>query len=178
MPYSGCFLVSYFQISLVQGLNRQIRRMCEYFDYEVVKLERIQIMNIKLGNLGQGNYRDLTQGELEELFDLLDKSKDIVQAKKPANSNKAINRALQGYDIKTNYRKANIVSKQAQKAKADKPFNASTEVIDREQVKQETTMRKKKKKGGSGLRVGKSRVVEKKTQPPKQNSPIRKGRKV
>lgn len=167
-----------FQISLVQGLNRQIRRMCEYFDYEVIKLERIQIMNIKLGNLGQGNYRDLTQGELEELFDLLDKSKDIVQAKKPANSNKAINRALQGYDIKTNYRKANIVSKQAQKAKADKPFSASTEVIDREQVKQETTMRKKKKKGGSGLRVGKSRVVEKKTQAPKQNSPIRKGRKV
>jgi len=166
-----------FQISLVQGLNRQIRRMCEYFDYEVVKLERIQIMNIKLGNLGQGNYRDLTQGELEELFDLLDKSKDIVQAKKPANSNKAINRALQGYDIKTNYRKANIVSKQAQKAKADKPFSASAEDIDKEQVKQETTI-KKKKKGGSGLRVRKSRVVEKKTQPPKQNSPTRKGRRV
>ncbi|MCC8154178.1 MAG: 23S rRNA pseudouridine(2604) synthase RluF [Tannerellaceae bacterium] len=41
-----------FQISLIQGLNRQIRRMCEYFDYEVIKLERIQIMNIKLGNLG------------------------------------------------------------------------------------------------------------------------------
>jgi 23S rRNA pseudouridine2604 synthase len=84
---------------------------------------------------------------------------------------------LQGYDIKTNYRKANIVSKQAQKAKADKPLSASTEGIDREQVKLETTI-KKKKKGGSGLRVGKSRVVEKKTQPPKQNSPIRKGRKV
>lgn len=51
------------------------------------------------------------------------------------------------------------------------------EGTDREQVKLETTI-KKKKKGGSGLRVGKSRVVEKKTQPPKQNSPIRKGRKV
>lgn len=161
-----------FQISLIQGLNRQIRRMCEYFDYEVVKLERIQIMNIKLGNLGQGNYRDLTPGELEELFDLLDKSKDIAQARKPANSNKAMNKALQGYDIKTNYRKANIVSKQSQKAKADKSPTASTEPTDKDRVKKETM----KKKGGSGLRVGKSKVTDKKTQP-KQHSPIRKGRK-
>ncbi len=80
-----------FQISLTQGLNRQIRRMCEYFGYEVVKLERIQVMNIKLGNLGQGNWRDLTHAELEGLFDMLEESKSADEPKK-ASANKAKNK--------------------------------------------------------------------------------------
>ena len=62
--------------------------MCEYFDYEVTKLERIQIMHIKLGNLPKGNWRDLTPAELEELFNLLEKSKDVSPDKKPAKSKK------------------------------------------------------------------------------------------
>ncbi|MCD8176168.1 MAG: 23S rRNA pseudouridine(2604) synthase RluF [Tannerellaceae bacterium] len=70
-----------FRISLIQGLNRQIRRMCEYFDYEVLKLERIQIMNIKLGNLGQGNWRDLTETELKGLFDMLEESEKTATTK-------------------------------------------------------------------------------------------------
>jgi len=49
-----------FRIILTQGLNRQIRRMCEYLDYRVVKLKRIRIMNIEL-NVGVGKYRDLTK---------------------------------------------------------------------------------------------------------------------
>jgi len=52
-----------FRIVLTQGLNRQIRRMCEYLDYRVVKLKRTRIMNIEL-NLGVGKYRDLTKKEL------------------------------------------------------------------------------------------------------------------
>lgn len=63
-----------FEITMVQGLNRQIRRMCDFFNYEVLKLERIKIMNINLGKLGQGNWRDLTHTELDELFTLLEKS--------------------------------------------------------------------------------------------------------
>ena len=63
-----------FRIVLVQGLNRQIRRMCEYFGYEVTKLERVEVMNISLGRLGQGQWRDLTERELEGLFDLLEHS--------------------------------------------------------------------------------------------------------
>ena len=110
-----------FQISLIQGLNRQIRRMCEYFDYEVVKLERIQIMNIKLGNLGQGNWRNLTESELETLFNLLEDSKSTVQAKKAPNSNKNFNRALERSDLKKDYRKANSVSKQTKKSDKPKP---------------------------------------------------------
>lgn len=150
-----------FQISLIQGLNRQIRRMCEYFDYEVLKLERIQIMNIKLGNLGQGNWRNLTPAELEGLFNLLEESKTVAQGKKPANSNKSMNRALQEYDIKTNYRKASSVSKLAKKSNSDKQNDKPIEAASTDKVKE----KKKKKKEGSGLRVGKSKPSNKKMQP-------------
>ena len=57
-----------FNIVLTQGLNRQIRRMCEYFGYKVVKLKRIRIMNIKLGNLKLGTYRNITEVEYNELI--------------------------------------------------------------------------------------------------------------
>lgn len=63
-----------FRIILTQGLNRQIRRMCEYFGYRVVKLVRVRIMNIKLGNLPVGKYRDLTHQEWEGLLALLSES--------------------------------------------------------------------------------------------------------
>lgn len=56
-----------FRIILTQGLNRQIRRMCEYFSYRVVKLVRIRVMNIELGNLPEGHYREVTPQEMEEL---------------------------------------------------------------------------------------------------------------
>lgn len=57
-----------FNIILTQGLNRQIRRMCEYFGYKVLKLKRIRIMNIKLGNLKSGTYRNITDKEYDELI--------------------------------------------------------------------------------------------------------------
>lgn len=56
-----------FRIVLVQGLNRQIRRMCEHLNYEVTELKRIRIMNIELGDLKKGEWRDLTPKELKEL---------------------------------------------------------------------------------------------------------------
>ncbi|WKS95854.1 23S rRNA pseudouridine(2604) synthase RluF [Riemerella columbina] len=59
-----------FRIVLTQGLNRQIRRMCEYLDYEVKKLKRLRIMNIYL-DLPVGQWRDLTEKELTELQRLL-----------------------------------------------------------------------------------------------------------
>lgn len=54
-----------FKIILTQGLNRQIRRMCQYFDYEVVSLKRIRIMHIELDSLPVGQYRELSQNEVE-----------------------------------------------------------------------------------------------------------------
>lgn len=59
-----------FYIILTQGLNRQIRRMCEYFDYRVTSLKRIRIMNIDLGTLGVGQWRELSSSELMTLKNL------------------------------------------------------------------------------------------------------------
>ncbi|SUP54166.1 Ribosomal large subunit pseudouridine synthase F [Weeksella virosa] len=69
-----------FKIILIQGLNRQIRRMCEYFDYRVTKLERTRIMNIDL-NVPIGQYRDLTKEELMELKRLTAQSEQHEKAK-------------------------------------------------------------------------------------------------
>ena len=67
-----------FRIILTQGLNRQIRRMCEYFDYRVTKLKRVRIMNIELGDLRVGHYRNFTDSELKELNQLLEDSQKTV----------------------------------------------------------------------------------------------------
>ncbi len=62
-----------FRIVLTQGLNRQIRRMCEYLDYEVQTLKRVRIMNIKL-DVPVGAFRELTKDEFKELNRLLEDS--------------------------------------------------------------------------------------------------------
>ena len=68
-----------FRIILTQGLNRQIRRMCEYFGYKVTRLERARVMNIELGNLKPGEYRNVTEEELQELYELIkDSSNETV----------------------------------------------------------------------------------------------------
>ncbi len=59
-----------FSIILTQGLNRQIRRMCEYLGYEVLELKRIRILNIELGALPEGALRKLEGKELQGLYDL------------------------------------------------------------------------------------------------------------
>ncbi|MGU8377507.1 23S rRNA pseudouridine(2604) synthase RluF [Clostridium perfringens] len=69
-----------FRIILTQGLNRQIRRMCEYFGYEVKKLERIRIMNVSLGNLKMGSWRYLTKKELAEINRLTENSSKTEEA--------------------------------------------------------------------------------------------------
>ncbi|MDL2295297.1 pseudouridine synthase [Lachnospiraceae bacterium OttesenSCG-928-E19] len=63
-----------FQIILTQGLNRQIRRMCEALGYQVTGLRRTRIMNIELGNLREGAYRELTDNELDELYERIKQS--------------------------------------------------------------------------------------------------------
>ena len=60
-----------FSIILTQGLNRQIRRMCEALGYEVKDLVRVRVMNIRLGSLNEGRYRKLTDEELNELYELI-----------------------------------------------------------------------------------------------------------
>lgn len=95
-----------FRIILVQGLNRQIRRMCEFLDYEVVALKRIRLMNLHLGDLPVGEWRDLTEKELKTLKDAVKDSdglptapkmrkeplKDAVQNRKSTNTPRRRNR--------------------------------------------------------------------------------------
>lgn len=69
-----------FNIILTQGLNRQIRRMCEYLNYEVQTLKRIRIMNIKL-DMPIGKYRELTKEEFKTLSNLISDSKKIFEPK-------------------------------------------------------------------------------------------------
>jgi 23S rRNA pseudouridine2604 synthase len=71
-----------FRIILTQGLNRQIRRMCEVFGYKVVKLKRIRIMNIHLKDLPTGKWRYLTPEELKTLNSLISSSVKTEEASK------------------------------------------------------------------------------------------------
>lgn len=66
-----------FKIVLTQGLNRQIRRMCEHLDYKVVKLKRTRIMNVEL-DIPVGKYRDLTPKELAEINGMVENSSKTV----------------------------------------------------------------------------------------------------
>lgn len=69
-----------FRIILTQGMNRQIRRMCEALGYNVTKLNRIRIMNIKLGNLKIGSWRNLSSEELRKLNSLISTSVKTKEA--------------------------------------------------------------------------------------------------
>lgn len=145
-----------FKIGLIQGLNRQIRRMCEYFSYDVQKLERIQIMNIKLDKLGQGNWRNLTATEMEELFDMLDASEKSSAGKIPTNSNKSFNRALEEHDVKTNYRKASLNAKKAGQSRNNDDMPRKYNPAD--ENSEDKPKPKFKGKLSSGLRIGKQKV--------------------
>lgn len=67
-----------FRIILTQGLNRQIRRMCEYLGYQVVSLKRIRVMNIELGDLSMGKYREVTAQEKKILYSMIKDSSNTT----------------------------------------------------------------------------------------------------
>lgn len=89
-----------FNIVLTQGLNRQIRRMCEYLNFDVTKLQRTRIMNVKLGNLKIGDWRELSSNEMDIINKMVADStkteeastdihkKQFTQKKKPTYKSK------------------------------------------------------------------------------------------
>ncbi|REE82799.1 23S rRNA pseudouridine2604 synthase [Lutibacter oceani] len=81
-----------FKIILTQGLNRQIRRMCEYLDYEVSKLQRTRIMNVDLGNLKIGEWRELTSSELDKINKMVSDSSKTEEASKDIRKKKPVNK--------------------------------------------------------------------------------------
>jgi 23S rRNA pseudouridine2604 synthase len=78
-----------FRIILTEGMNRQIRRMCEVFGYSVKRLKRVRIMNIKLGDLPTGKWRYLTNDELSTLFKLIKDSSKTEEASKAKHISKS-----------------------------------------------------------------------------------------
>ncbi len=79
-----------FRITLTQGLNRQIRRMCEYLGYIVVGLQRVRIMNIRLDKLPLGKWRYLSEAEIALLMETVaDSNKVNTERKPPARNKKA-----------------------------------------------------------------------------------------
>ena len=71
-----------FKIILTQGLNRQIRRMCEYLNFEVTKLKRTRIMNVGLGKLAEGAWRELTDDEMSQINEMIATSSKTEEASK------------------------------------------------------------------------------------------------
>lgn len=93
-----------FRIILIQGMNRQIRRMCEHFRYNVLKLERVRIMNLTLKGIPLGDYREMKPNELAKLHKLIKDSEDTANPMKmtktpglkAAEKSMHIARSLQG----------------------------------------------------------------------------------
>ena len=69
-----------FKITLIQGLNRQIRRMCEHFGFEVTKLERVRIMNVSIKGIPVGEWRELTPEEQTDIYNMVAKSSSLEGA--------------------------------------------------------------------------------------------------
>lgn len=114
-----------FRIVLKQGMNRQIRRMCEYFGYEVTKLERVRIMNITLAGIPQGHWRDLTESEMEGIYRLTkESSSEATPKKKSGAAPAAAPAAKKKYDIDP-YIADDVPVRRSGQARpgADKPFS-------------------------------------------------------
>ena len=97
-----------FKIILTQGLNRQIRRMCELLDYRVTFLQRTRIMNVSLGRLKIGSWRHLTSSEINEINNLLSNSSKTQDASFDFNKNhhsKNFKRKGPNSNKKVNYRR-------------------------------------------------------------------------
>ncbi|MFC4213117.1 23S rRNA pseudouridine(2604) synthase RluF [Pedobacter lithocola] len=123
-----------FNIILIQGLNRQIRRMCEHFGYEVTKLERTRIMNINLKGIPTGEFRELTDEEMNGIMKSVEKSSSEAAAK-PKNTKKKTNSWEEISEKKSEQpKKAFKPSKPAQKStgkktpghSSSKPANKNT----------------------------------------------------
>lgn len=109
-----------FNITLVQGLNRQIRRMCEYFGYEVTQLVRTRIMNVSLKGLALGDWRDLTPKEIDTIIALTETSdaSPAPEKKKPARPNYSGGRSS-AKEQKTVSKRASLGAKAGNKTRKD-----------------------------------------------------------
>lgn len=109
-----------FKITLTQGLNRQIRRMCEYLGYEVTKLKRVRIMNVDLTGLKPGQWRNLTKDELAQINSAVKDSR-----KTSLKAEQAENDSIRNDKSRSNARhvKNDKAAKKPQNESQNKPYN-------------------------------------------------------
>ncbi|MDD9176201.1 23S rRNA pseudouridine(2604) synthase RluF [Aliivibrio finisterrensis] len=134
-----------FRITLTQGLNRQIRRMCEYLDYEVFKLKRVRIMNIDLGKLASGEWRYLTASEMNEINSMIGESSKTEEASRKIKEVDGKIRVLKKASSGRNHHSNNTFNeKRREKAKEERFGKPSSN---------RNTDRKPKGKGQSEIKV-------------------------
>lgn len=121
-----------FRITLIQGLNRQIRRMCEYFGYEVLKLERVRIMNINLKGLPTGEWRLLGEDEMLKINKAIISSSSEAEpvAKKPSATTKTAKPTKSGATRSGSHKSASGEGRKAPKP-ASEPRNGKSRVATR-----------------------------------------------
>jgi 23S rRNA pseudouridine2604 synthase len=114
-----------FRIVLIQGLNRQIRRMCEQLGYEVTKLERVRVMNISLKGLPVGDWRELSKKEMDIINDMIKDSSATEEAsKKRSPSNDSKTPPKKQTPPKKNFSKKRIVSTSPKTKKNIKKYSS------------------------------------------------------
>jgi len=112
-----------FQIILTQGLNRQIRRMCEYLDYEVIKLVRTRIMNIELNKMNSGDWRELTLQEMDKINSMIALSSKTEEASTIIEKTKKQKTKKKEAPVKNNFNKKSASFRK--KSSSSKKKNAS-----------------------------------------------------
>lgn len=116
-----------FRIILVQGLNRQIRRMAEYFGYEVIKLERVRIMNISVKGLAVGDWRELDLDEQNEIYRLVAKSSSEKEPRKTSKPQIKDNKPKNNFTGKT--KKAYPAENKKTAARSGKPKSTGKKAV-------------------------------------------------
>ncbi|MEF1186760.1 23S rRNA pseudouridine(2604) synthase RluF, partial [Vibrio sinaloensis] len=113
-----------FRIVLTQGLNRQIRRMCEALGYEVFKLRRVRIMNISLNGIPNGQWRYLTDAEVAEILAMCEGSSNTEEASKIDAKGKRIRKATDAKLFDSREENQDSTARRNQKQRTFKGRNA------------------------------------------------------
>lgn len=115
-----------FSITLVEGLNRQIRLMCEAFGYEVVGLKRVRVMNVTLNGIGRGNYRMIKGKELDAIMEATKDSSNLESASTGGGGKKRQNKSNPSVRYAAKQKKSNLSSKKKQTNGRDSNEKAGT----------------------------------------------------
>lgn len=115
-----------FRITLTQGLNRQIRRMCEYLDYEVFKLKRVRIMNIDLGKLASGEWRYLTNDEMGQINNMIGSSSKTEEASRKVQEIDGKVRVIKKASSGRNHHSNNTFNEKRREKAKEERFGNST----------------------------------------------------